>query len=51
MFFDIMFEVGGQNLVETASDIFLPVYEYVCNLATTSWIWECIAAGMEAMFT
>ena len=51
MFFDIMFEVGGQNLVEMTSNILFPVYEHVCNLATTSWIWECIATGMGAMFT
>ena len=51
MFFDIMFEIGGQALVDATSDIIAPIFEWVCDMAATSWWWDCIATGMEAILS
>lgn len=47
MLFDIFFEVGGQAAVDAASNFIFPIYEWVCDMAATSWWWDCVATGME----
>lgn len=43
MLWDILYEVGGQNLVDMVSNLLYPIYEAICNLGD-------VAAPIVAMF-
>ena len=51
MLFDLVYEIGGQGLVDCVSDFIFPIYSQICDLAVNSWWWEAIANGMETILT
>lgn len=52
MFFDWMYELGGQALVDIASNIILPFYYQICDMAASGdWIWQLFARSFEAILT
>lgn len=51
MFFDLMYFIGGNALVEIADAIIAPVYSWVCDVAMTYDVFSPLATFLESILS